>query len=554
MLGEDTSETIGIHDHLVERSVLATGLRTLLENLGGVHVVTESETTASFLSDSELITGDHLDLDTEGERIVDGLLGVVTGRIEDGEKTDEFEAVALALVIVVVEFLVGDGESAKTTGGELLDVGLKTVLNLVGLVTGAELDDLASHALGDALQAAGRLLAVGDLSALIDGVEGLEVEELDAGAGPGRIGERADNASVDGVLVLGTGSVGSEQENVLGREGAVGLDQLLVDGELVGGEGTGLVRAENGDTSEFLNGRDASNDGLVLGELLSTDGERDGQDGRHGNGDATNEQDEDVVEATAVRELESRVQDDDLENDEDADSDQAEGTNLGENLLQVTGGVIVLANERGGATEESVGTSGNDDTLGFTSLASGSARKESQGIRNHECKVGLGRKNSDSREALVAGLLGNREGLASQSGLVDGNVDGFGKTAVGGNDVTDLEGNHITGDEVGRLDFLPLAVTLHASLGSERVHKGLDSVTGATLLVETNGGVDEEQEDDTDEILPVRCAASTVGEGDGDESGGFHDPGERVPHEGEELIRVGSRISKRPKGGREYGR
>jgi hypothetical protein len=34
----------------------------------------------------------HLDLDAERLSLVDGLLGVVTGRVEDGEETDELEA------------------------------------------------------------------------------------------------------------------------------------------------------------------------------------------------------------------------------------------------------------------------------------------------------------------------------------------------------------------------------------------------------------------------------------------------------------------------------
>ena len=68
--------------------------------------------------------------------------------------------------------------------------------------------------------------------------------------------------------------------------------------------------------------------------------------------------------------MERGVEDNNLENDEDTDGDQAERPNLGENLLQVTGSVIVLADERGSTTEESVGTSGDDDTLSFTLLAS----------------------------------------------------------------------------------------------------------------------------------------------------------------------------------------
>ena len=45
-------------------------------------------------------------------------------------------------------------------------------------------------------------------------------------------------------------------------------------------------------------------------------------------------------------------------------------TNLGENLLQVTGRVVILTDERRGATEERVGTGRDDDTLSLALLAS----------------------------------------------------------------------------------------------------------------------------------------------------------------------------------------
>jgi len=37
----------------------------------------------------------------------------------------------------------------------------------------------------------------------------------------------------------------------------------------------------------------------------------------------------------------------------------------------MAGGVVVLANEGGGATEEGIGTSGNNDTFSFTLFTSG---------------------------------------------------------------------------------------------------------------------------------------------------------------------------------------
>ena len=375
VLREHTGETIGIHDHLVQAGVLSTGSRAVLEHLGRVHVITQAETTSSFLCDSELITGNHLDANTEGKGIVNGLLGIVTGGIVDGEETDEFESITVSLEIVTVNFLKGNSESAETTSGVLLDILLKTVLDVVGLVAGAKFDDDTSHTLGDTLKLAGGFLAVGDLGTLVDGVEWLEIEELDARTGAGWVTNGSNDGGIDGVLVLGTRSIGGEENDVLSREGAICLDGVAIDGQLVGGESTGLVRAQDGDTSQLLNSRDTGDNGLVFGELLSTDGESDGQDSGHGNGNTTNEEDKDVVETTTVLVAEASVQDKDFGEDENTDGDQAEGTDLSKNLLQVTGGVVILADEGSGTTEESVGSSGNDNTLSFTLFASGTAEE-----------------------------------------------------------------------------------------------------------------------------------------------------------------------------------
>jgi len=127
---EHTGESVRVHDHLVEREVLAAWGRTLLENLGGVHVVTETKTTTGLLGNGKLVTGNHLDLDTEGHGVVNGLLGVRTWGVEDGEETDELEAVTLRVLLVTHDVLVGNGKSAETTTGKLLNVMLQLVLHL----------------------------------------------------------------------------------------------------------------------------------------------------------------------------------------------------------------------------------------------------------------------------------------------------------------------------------------------------------------------------------------------------------------------------------------
>ena len=63
--------------------------------------------------------------------------------------------------------------------------------------------------------------------------------------------------------------------------------------------------------------------------------------------------------------------------------------------------------------------------------------------------------------------------------------------------------DHVTGHELSGLNLAVLVGTLDLHLGGERVHERLDDVTSVPFLVETDGRVDEQQGDDTDEILPV---------------------------------------------------
>ena len=74
----------------------------------------------------------------------------------------------------------------------------------------------------------------------------------------------------------------------------------------------------------------------------------------------------------------SGVEDGNLEKDEGTDGDETEGTNLGEDLLQMTGGVIFLADQRSGMPEESVCTGRDDDTLCFTLLTGRAADKRDE--------------------------------------------------------------------------------------------------------------------------------------------------------------------------------
>lgn len=402
VLGEDTSESIGVHDHLVQVGVLSTGDGSLFQDLGGVHVVTETQSSTSLLGNSELITGNHLDLDTESNGIINGLLGVRSRRVEDGQETDKLETRSGRVLLGTVDILVSDGKSSETSHGKLFDIGFKLVLEFVSLVSGNEVDDDTSHTLGGSLKFASvSVISVGDFSSLVDRVERLKVEELDTFSSFADVTKGTDDTTVNGVLVFGSRSVGGQETDTLDVPLGVALDVFLVNGELVGGKGTGLVGTKNGDTGKFFNGSDSRNDGLVLGELLSTDGKSDRQDGRHGNGDTSDQKHKDVVKTSSVRVSEVGVQDENLEQDEDTNGDETESTNSGEDHLQVTCLVVVLTHKGGGSTEEGVGTGRDNDPLGFTLFTGGAG------------------------ETLVAVLLTRRQRFTGKSSLVHGDIDGL---------------------------------------------------------------------------------------------------------------------------------
>lgn len=151
--------------------------------------------------------------------------------------------------------------------------------------------------------------------------------------------------------------------------------------------------------------------------------------------------------------MESGIQDDNFSDDKDTNGDKAERSDLSQNLLQVTGGFIVLADKSGSATEESVGTGGNDDTFGFTLFAGGTT--ELRDVKQYKKAFHLISFNSKNltekhaREALIANFLALRKRFTSKRCLVNGDVNGLGQPAISWDNVANLESNHITRGEVG---------------------------------------------------------------------------------------------------------
>lgn len=201
----------------------------------------------------------------------------------------------------------------------------------------------------------------------------MEVEDLVLGEdrlGAGVVLEGLEESlvdSVDTLLLAGSSQAGSEHQ-------VIGLDTLdgvgLSERELVLGQGTGLVRAEDLDTSKRLNGGELLNDSLLLGEVGSTDSHGGGDDSGKTDGDTDNGDGEGESENVdnAVGSVERGNPDDEESKD---DEDQQNSTNAVENLSEVTSATSGLGDKGGSATDEGVVTSGGNDNEGLTTLDSG---------------------------------------------------------------------------------------------------------------------------------------------------------------------------------------
>lgn len=243
---------------------------------------------------------------------------------------------------------------------------------------------------------------------------------------------------------------------------------------------------------------------------MRPDGHGDRQHGRHGDGDAADEQHEEIVDAVPITPALNRVHDDDLGQHPHGDGADAEVPDGRENLLEVAH-LVGAVDQVCSLSEESVDAGGDDDGLDLALLAGGAG------------------------EDLVVGVLGDGKGLAGESGLVDLQSVAFEETGVGGDDVTELDADDVAGDENGGFLLAPFAVSEDLGFGSEAGHEGGGGVAGVVLFDETDGGVDYEQADDADEVLPVGGLALAVGEDDCHQSSSFHNPRQRVPHETKKL-------------------
>ncbi|TKW53161.1 hypothetical protein CTA1_10886 [Colletotrichum tanaceti] len=381
VLGEHLGETVGALAKIVDGSAGHVAVEKLVRV---VDLGTELEHAACLDSDGVGVTSKHLNLETKGLSLENGLAGIAARG--------------------------GPSSSLTATAGEL--GGL--LLEKSGLFFGAVGE--GKDGLGGTLGAGVADAAVGGDGgdSLGDGVEGGELLGLPA-VGQELLGLGVTLESQDGDLINGVESLdvvrGSESGdshhpvdvNTLHYEG-------LTDGQLVGGEGTGLVGAKNVDTSQGLDGSELLNNGLLLGEVGGTDGEGGGGNTGQTDGDTDDEENQGIVEkvdgSALLGDLNGAVETTDPSGeDEDDDEGEERSTDGVHDGLEVTLVLGALDKGSGLSDEGGLGAVG-DDAESLAALATG---------------------------GVVAGIgheLVYSEGLTSHGRLVNGD-DGVSELGVG---------------------------------------------------------------------------------------------------------------------------
>ena len=465
VLGENLGETIGSLNEIVNLRAGHVTTTTETETLSVVDVGAETELTRSLASDTDGITSKHLDGQTERLGLVDSAGGIVARGVRAGHDTKDLP--------VGVFTLASNTEGTETTGGELSDLVLVGGIDILGDNV-VLLDSLQDEKRGtldtDDTLALGGLN--NGLNLLGDGIEGLEVE--DTVLAKHRLGARVESQtleeslvdSIHTLLLAGSGQAGSEHE-ILGVDTLDGVG--LGKGELVLGEGTGLVRAENLDTSKGLDSGELLNDGLLLGEVGSTDS--------HGGGDDSGETDGHTNDGNGKSELENlddavgAVERGNPDNQVGQDNQkEQDGTNAVEDLSEVTRAGASSVDKGSSATDEGVVTSGGNDNEGLTTLDGGGS------------------------VAGVVLVLVDGERLTGDGGLINLEESIIGDdTAISGNDGTLLNLENITGDNLGSLDLLQGAVTENDSLEGKSLLEFIDDRTSLVFLDETDNSVQKQQ-------------------------------------------------------------
>ncbi|GKT48036.1 uncharacterized protein ColSpa_08217 [Colletotrichum spaethianum] len=542
VLGEHFGETVGALAKVVDRSAGHVAVEKLV---GVVNLGTELEHAAGLDGNGVGVTSKHLNLETESLGLENGLAGIAARGVEEGQHAEHLPGAIL--------LLDGDGEGTETTAGELSGLLLEESGLLLSAVGEGE------DGLGGTLGASVTDTTVGGDGGdtLGDGVEGGELLGLpavrDELLGLRVTLEGEDGDLVDGVQGLDVVRRGESGDGHHPVDVNTLHDERLADGQLVGSEGTGLVGAEDVDTSQGLDGSELLDDGLLLGEVGSTDGEGGGGNTGQTDGDTDDEENQSVVEqvdgSALLGDLNGAVESTNPgSEDKDDDKSEKRSTDRVHDGLEVT--LVLGALDEGGglSNERGLGAVG-DDTESLAALATGGVVAgvghelvDGERLTSHGRLV----NGDDGVSELGVGVLlitllellaaGGHDILGLELSLVGGVAGGVlvvaNQLAISGDDVAflndDLERKRvrdiarigsthdITGHEFTSADLLFFSLANDTGLHGDVTLQGGDNVGSLLLLVPTDSGVKQKNGDNQTGVEPIL-------QGEGEDSGTLHD-------------------------------
>ena len=532
VLGNDLSEAIGAvaaAGELLLRNAL------LVQLVGGQNDAAHAQAGGDLLGNDVLVTSNHLDSNTEAGALTNGVTRVGARGIEESQKTEELPGLG-----VVVG--AADAKAAVSVGG----IFKNGVRGLFASTTHA--NDNVGRALADLEDGTVGLAPDSGLDNLADRVEGLKGGNGVLG-NPGIVDVSAEvvSSNLDGLLADGKfdGIVGTRLGGEEGgdEEFPVGLAFVEVGighGELVEGEGAGLVGAEHGDTSKLFNGGKTLDDDLLLGQLLGADSHGDRKHSGKTDGDSGDNEDQNLLESGTDRHLLHSDENADEDSGEDDGDDDEEVADNVDDLLEVT--LLVGDGDKvGSTTDEGVGAGLADDTNLLADLDDGGR------VDDLELVLGAGERLTGQGRLINLELEGGfTSGTNTEKTVGEGRKEGRkvmrrereGKKkkrkrkekekkkkkrkkkrkkflpAVSGNNVTKTKDDNVTGNELARGDLNQLTVAEDLGLEGEGVLEGVKGGLSLGLLNKADEGVDEQKgQNDTKVDLTDGFQAQRLGGG-----------------------------------------
>ena len=285
----------------------------------------------------------------------------------------------------------------------------------------------------------------------------------------------AQHGQIDGVLVLRSRSQRGGGDDLLGADpfDAEGLTQ----GQLVHGQGPGLIRAEDINPGQLFDGHQPADDGLFRRQQPGPHGHCHRQDRGHGHGDGRHRQNQGELESghhpVAAEKGDRQNQDHQHQRQDDQVI-----ADLQHRSLEMAGGVRLL-DQLGGLAEVRVLPGGIDQAVNFSLM------------------------NNRPRVHCLAGFTGDGQRLTRQRRLVHFHRITIEQARIRRHDVPQAEADYVTRHQQPHLCGGPLPVTLHPGLDGQLGLQGLDGVSRLELLPETDRGVGQEQNQDDEKIRPV---------------------------------------------------